>query len=358
MILRLSAAVQRHRRRVLLAAAVLGAGAVVNAVLAPSEPTGSLAATGVVAAVALVTGAVVGTAVRWRASPLFEVDEAGRAFRTPRGATPVFLVLFLLAAVTFLAQAGAWPWAHGDRDGGWIVVMVSIGVPALLLAAVAWRGHGIAMTPDGIHAERGTGTLTIPWTALSADQPRPATPPTEYVLDLALTRPDHVTRRGFIMRENRITFEGTQPAFAAAAVRHYAAHPADRSTIGTRAGHERLVELLAAPSGPAEPPPSRRRIAVLAALGAVVFTVAVTGDTWADVTIGRYGFLGIASDVVRQLLALLSFSLFAAAIRGMRDRRRQAPQDAPPAPPQPAEQAPPTRAPTTMPSWARDVTGS
>jgi hypothetical protein len=163
------------------------------------------------------------------------------------------VALFLSAAVAFFAEAGGWLRAHGDRAGGWVVVMVLMGVPALLFAAVAGRGPGICLTPNGIHADGATGTLAIPWTALSADQPRPATPETEYCLDLALSRPDQVTKSGFVRRANRIFFEGTQPAFAAAAIRHYAAHPADRALIGTRAGHRQLVELLAVPGGAGGP---------------------------------------------------------------------------------------------------------
>jgi hypothetical protein len=351
-ILRFSAVVARHRRRVLLTAMAVGTLAVVASVRAASEPTWSLAVIGAVAALATATGAVIGATFRWRAGPAFEVDESGPAFRTPRSAAPVFLVLFLLSGVALLGVAGGWPWAHGDRDGGWVVVMVLIGVPALLLAAAVWRGHGITLTPDGLHGDRGTGTVTIPWTALAATQPRPATPPTESHLDLVLAHPDDVTRSGLVPRRNRITFEGTEPAFAAAAIRHYAAHPADRHGIGTQAGHRRLVETLLATSGPAEPPPSRRRVTVLAVLGVLTFVVAVMADTWVDVTFGPHRALGYASDIGRYLLLLISLHLVADAVRGARARSR-APRAYGPPPP---ERHPPTAPATTMPSWARDVT--
>jgi len=260
------------------------------------------------------------------------------------------VVIFWLAAVAFPAEAGGWAWAHGDRDPGWIVVVAMSGLLTVAFAAVGWRGHGIELTPGGIHADRVTGTLVIPWTALSPGQPRPVTPPTRYCLDLILARPEEVSRRGPIWNRRRITFEGTQPAFVVAVIRHYAVYPANRAMIGTQAEHRRLVELLAAPPAPPQPPPSRRRVVALAAAGVLLFVAAVTAETWIDEAFGSHSVLGYAFLLIRQILALFSFHLFAAAIGGIRARRRPEAQDATPVPPQPASPA------ASRPSWARDVT--
>jgi hypothetical protein len=347
-ILRFSAVVARYRRRVLLAAVAVYASAMLDAVLAPPEPAVALVAVSVVAALAVVMGAVLGTAFRWQQGPRFEVDEPRRAFRTPRSATPVFLMVFLLAAVAFPAEVGGRSWTHGDRDVGWILVMALFGLLTLPFAAVGWRGYGIALTPDGIHADRNTGTLVIPWTALTAGQPRAITAPT-YSLEPILARPEQVSRRGLLLRRNRISFEGTQPAFVAAAIQHYAAHPANRPMIGTPAEHRRLIELLAVPPGTPKLPPSRRHIAGLAAVGVLVFGVAVAGNTWVDLTIGRHSVLGYASHSFSYLMVMLSFHLFAAAVRA---RRRPGAQPAPPQPEQHVLVSPPA----SRPSWARDVT--
>jgi hypothetical protein len=157
----------RHRRAVLITAMVLGAIAVTDAVGAAHEPVQALVSTGTVAALALVLGAVVGFASRLRAPARFEVDATRHAFRTPPGAAAVFVVIFMLAGVAFFAETGGWSWAHGDRDGGWIAVMALIGLPALSFTVLVWRGIGIALTPEGVHARRETGSVFIPWTAMS-----------------------------------------------------------------------------------------------------------------------------------------------------------------------------------------------
>jgi hypothetical protein len=333
---------------VLLAAVVVAASAVVDAVRGPSAPAAALVVVGLVVAWAVVTGAVVGTVFRWQAGSRFEVDEPRRAFRTPRSAAPVFLVIFLLAVMAFPAEVGGWSWAHGDRDPGWIVVVVSIGVLVLPFAVVGWRGHGVVLTPGGIHADRTTGALVIPWTALSAGQRRPSAP-TKPCIDLVFAHPEQVSRRGLIVRPNRISFEGTQPAFVTAVIRHYAAHPANRAMIGTPAEHRRLVELLAVPPGRPEPPPSRRRIVAYAAAGVLVFGVADAGDTWVYGVAGRHSVLGYASELLWRLLAGLSFYSFAAAVRGVHARRRPAAQPPQPTPPRSEQHA-------SSPAWARDVT--
>jgi hypothetical protein len=312
-ILSLAAAMARHRRSALIIAVVLGAIVVTDAVRAAQEPVDALVGTGTVAALALVLGAVVGFVSRVRAPARFEVDAARHAFRTPPGAAAVFVVFFMLAGVAFFAEAGGWSWAHDDRDGGWIAVMALIGVPVLSFTALVWRGIGIALTAEGIHARRETGSAFIPWTALSPEQPAPAAPPDDYHLDLTVTDPGLVTHTGLIRRPNRIAFEGIRPAFAAAAIRHYVTHPAERATIGTEPGHRRLVDLLEIPPTAPEPPPKPAPRRVL--LAALLFVVAVSVDSWADLTFGRHSVAGYASDVVSKLLGLAAAGVIVDVLR-------------------------------------------
>jgi hypothetical protein len=322
-ILRFSAAVARYRRRILLTGLVLSAIAVTDAVRAPQEPAAALASVGTVAILALVGAVVMGAVFRRHIGRRFEVDELDRAFRTPLGGAPVLVCIFLLAGLMFFAEVGGWSWAHGDRDGGWLAVMMLLGAPTALFVALVWRGHGLTLTTDGIRADQGTGRVVIPWTALSPDQPPPVTPPEEFRVEVAVAHPEQITRSGVIRRPHRLTFEGTQPGFVAAAIRHYAAHPDARAMIGTESGHRRLSELLEVPPRADEPPPSGRHIGVLAAAGVLIVIGVVSVETWIDLRFGRHSAIGYASQVARGLLALLAYSLLADAVRGLGARRRQ-----------------------------------
>lgn len=320
MIRRFSTAVAHNRRPLLLTTALFCTVAVTNAVRAPHEPTTALVTMAVFAGLILATGCVVGVASGSRVAARFEVDQANRAFRTPQGAAGVFATIFMLAGVAFFAEVGGWPWLHGDRDGGWIAVVTMLAVPVLAFATFVWRGIGVTLSPDGIRTDRETGTVFIPWTAVAADQPRPAK---DSPLDLALTDPDQVTRTGLIRRPNRLSFAETPPAFVAAAIAHYATHPADRPTIGTPSGHRHLTNLLELPPPEPEPTPSRHQLWTRAAGGTLALAAAITLATWANLTFGRHSTLACTAELISQLLGLAALSTVIKAIRGARARLRK-----------------------------------
>jgi hypothetical protein len=317
----LSAVVVRYRRQILLTAAMAGVLCVIGAVRDPGRSSGipaTAAGAAVTVVAALLIGAVVAVASRWHAVAAFDVDEPARAFRTRRGAAPVLLGVVLLAVLAFVAGVGGRSWALGDHDGGWVAILVIFTVLGVPVAPLAWRGHGITLTPDGIRADRPTGHVQIPWTALSASQPALSV---EHHLDLTVADPGQLTHRGLVRRPYRITFEEAAPAFVAAALRHYAAYPADRRAIGSDAGHQRLVGLLGLPTSTGAPPPSRRRVAALAAGAALTFFANVTLGTVVSETVGRHSLLGYASKVPSILLSMLSLGLTLEAVRGARARR-------------------------------------
>lgn len=320
MIARFSAAVAHNRRPLMLVAALVCAVAVTDAVRAPHEPAAALVAMAAFAGLALAAGCVVGVAARSRAAARFVVDPAHRTFHTPPGAAGVFAVVFLLAGLALFAEIGGWSWRHGDRDGGWVVVMTMLAMPVLVFTTFVWRGVGVTISPDGIRTDRETGTVFIPWTAVATDQPSRAE---GAPLDLALTDPDQTTRTGLIRRPNRLSFEETRPAFIAAAIAHYAAHPTDRPTIGTEAGHHHLTEVLELPPPESKPAPSRRQIWTRATGGVVTFAAAATLAIWAEGTLGRHSTLGYTVGLISQLLGLAALSTLITAIRGARARSRK-----------------------------------
>ena len=319
MISRFSTAVAHNRRLLILMAVLLCAVAVTVAARAPREPAAALVIMAALAGLALAAGCVVGVAARSRAAARFQVDQANRTFHTPPGAPGVFAVIFLLAGLALFAEIGGWSWLHGDRDGGWVAVMTMLAAPVLVFTTFVWRGVAVTLSADGIRTDRETGSLFIPWTAVATDQPRQAE---DAPVDLALTDPDQVTRTGLIRRPNRLSFEQTRPAFVAAAIAHYAAHPTDRPTIGTEAGHRHLIEALELPPPDPKPTPTRRQIWTRATVGVLTFAAAATLATWAEGTFGRHSTLGYTIGLISQLLGLAALSTLITAVRGAHARSR------------------------------------
>lgn len=106
---------------------------------------------------------------------------------------------------------------------------------------VLWRGPRIRLTPSGVEA-RSRLTRRYSWDSLAPGGP-PAPAPRQRELALAVARPDGSHRMG-IVTFREVYVDG---AFLAAAIRHYAEHPAHRPAIGTDAELERLRTALTAP---------------------------------------------------------------------------------------------------------------
>ncbi|SDS85392.1 hypothetical protein [Actinoplanes derwentensis] len=308
MVLRFAALVVRRRSGILLAAMVLAVVGVGVAAGADQEPDGILGTAFGAAAVALILGAVVSVALRWRGTAGFEVDAERRVFRTPRQAPPVFVGLFMIGAWAGFATIGGWLWAHGDPDRGWIPFVLAMTAGVLVAGPFAWRGTGFALSADGIRADRPAGRVVIGWAALA---PGPITHAEQH-LDLTIADPAQITRQGVAWRPRRLAFEQMTPEFAAAVVRHYVEHPGDRAGIGTEAEHRRLTEMFGLTLRPAGPPPARGRVVVLAIGAVLLFGAGITVQAIEA---------GFAIRVVGTLLALLGLGLGGKAFRGARARK-------------------------------------
>ncbi|XVU21579.1 hypothetical protein ACQPZJ_30440 [Actinoplanes sp. CA-054009] len=299
----------RHRRKLLLTAVVVAVLAVAGAVRDTTEPGPAVVATLILAGVALLAAAV---SRRPGGGAGFDQD-----FRTPRGATPLFVGLALLALLTAAAEFGGWAWAHGEPGDGGFPLILLLAVATAGAAPTAWRGAGITLTPDGIRADHLAGRTDVPWTALAPERPFRGS----HHLDLRLAHPDQVKCQGLVVRRQRLPFETTSPDLVAAAIRHYADHPAVRPTIGTPAGYRHLGDLIHLPIRSPAPAPvlSGKRVAALAAAAAVTFPAGITLLTVSDGE--RHGVGRILVEMLGWSVTWTGMGLAAEAWRGLRARR-------------------------------------
>ena len=323
---RYSAFLARRRRAVLLTATAV---ALLLMALSTVLPGLGLVTLGVVVALTLL-----GLASRDRRTDEFVLVEGG--FATVRGSGPVTWAVAGLGFATVV-------FAEGVRDPAtplapWLTLLAAYLLPLVVCGSGLWRGIGITLTPEGLRADKLTGAIFVPWAAMSADQFAP-TPDGGHLI-LRYAHLGQVRKFGLPIDLDRVSFTHTSSDFAAAAIRHYLAHPDQRPAIGTPAGLAGLgpqLALAAAHADPPLPPPSSpRRRARNALAGAALVMLAIplwlwTGDTL-DVS-GADQPLGVA---VLAGLALLVSAAFPGANR--------------PAP-APVPSPTPSRAP-----WARDVT--
>lgn len=175
--------------------------------------------------------------------PTFLVDEAARAFSTPpSGILPLAGVAHVaVLGLVLLYPPAFWNGTFLDR-----IELPAVIIAFLLYGRMLIRGETITLTPEGVHADKGRGSLSFPWDALD-----PANPPVVDTgeIDLAYARPDLVRTTGLVAGSSSLTVSNVGLPMLAAALRHYLAHPAERAGIGTPAGHERLLQAIAA-----EPP--------------------------------------------------------------------------------------------------------
>ena len=294
----------------------------------------------------VVLGGVVALTLLGLASRDSRTDEfvlVDGSFATVRGSVPVTWAVADLgfAAVVFaegVREVNA-PWAP------WLTLLAAYLLPLVVCGSGLWHGIGITLTPDGLRADKLTGAIFVPWAALSADQFAP-TPGDDGHLILRYAHPGQVRKFGFPIDLDRVSFTHTSSDFAAAAIRHYLAHPDRRPAIGTPAGLAALAPdpaldsdtvVTPAPADPPlPPPPSPRRRARNALAGAALMMLAIPLWLWTEDTLDLPGAeqpLGLA---VLAGLALLVSAAFPRA-------NRPAPASVP--------SLTPSRAP-----WARDVT--
>jgi hypothetical protein len=293
-----------HRRRQLI---VAGAAAVAAEQIAGIRyPVPAYVTAGAAAGLLLIAGMVIGWRRNRKAPAVLIVDEQNRSFRTPTHAAGVLMALSCLhIAGLFLAVT---------RES----VLVGLGGAALFLAVIAgtwsayWNGTWIAFHPDRLVAAKGTGILTVPWDALTPDQPGAGDE--WHQVKLAYAHRDRATTTGLRVNRDEVSFEATNADLVVKAVATYAAHPDRRAAIGTPAELDRLREGLPTPlrgifeaPEPAPRATTIRRLVVGAALFAAAVFIADL-DHWVHYASTLFGFAA-----AEQLLS---------AYRGWRAARR------------------------------------
>ena len=282
---------------------------------------------------------------------------AGGTFADPGGSQPVALALANICLVTACFADGVHETA-GQR-GPWIALLVAYTIPLGFYGYGAWRGTGVTLSPHGLRVAKLSGEVFVPWVALAPIQYAPVNP-----VILRVADPDLVRRSGRPFDTDSVTFPHTDHEFAAAAIRHYAAHPEARPTIGTSDGDATLRAAISPPlvdgaaagavAGRLEVPahgaavldavlplpPTGRRRARKAFAGVLLLAVAVPLWIWVEQSLDRTSVGGLMDPL--GIAVFGGFGLLISAAVGNHPR---------PGTPAPASSAPPSRAP-----WARDVT--
>ncbi|MEW2376500.1 hypothetical protein AB0883_10395 [Micromonospora sp. NPDC047812] len=170
-------------------------------------------------------------------------DERERVFFVP----PTGRMSYRWVLLAFLTYTATNQLAS-DREDLWWLYPALAGPLAVLLAVLLWRRvPSVALTPAGIEAGHPLQQVGVPWEALD-----PAVPSLSYrhsnVLRLPVRSRDQVRLRGIGSRRHVVVETGeldVAPQALAAAIQHYAAHPAHRAAIGTPQEHARLRRALA-----------------------------------------------------------------------------------------------------------------
>ncbi|BAL90135.1 hypothetical protein AMIS_49150 [Actinoplanes missouriensis 431] len=227
MIRRLSTAVARHRRPILVGTATLVTGAVLARALGadPDLLAPWLLLLFLTADVLYLT-TLVAPSTR-RPATAFDVD--GSALHTPRtGGLPLVGVahLALLGALA-LDPAGTTPMG----------IPKPLGVVALIAALALyprglWYGVRLTLTPEGLRNEKYAGTVVIPWQAIAGVH---LTDSGRVRVRLRLADPDQVTVSGWTTSRRTLEFDGVEPSLVAGTMRRYLAAPGERAHISAGA---------------------------------------------------------------------------------------------------------------------------
>jgi hypothetical protein len=281
MIVALWMAVARRNRLAVIVGALVALGATAALVIPPTEPRALWLGLCIASVAWFVGMAFVAVAVRRRIPPDFVVS--GAALSTPRLNLSLIFALFHFMGLALLIGAGLWPLVHEDVfSSWWVALIVALTAPLASYLRGLWCGIGVVLSPDGIRSDRFAGTLTIPWAALTDEQPLQPEAASSGVR-LAYAWPDLVRRTGIVARPDHIMFDGTHQRTVADTIAYYAAHPQWRPAIGTASEHERLRDTLAAmpPRGLAlQPAPTRWKITGTITGAATAAVIAAVTGTW------------------------------------------------------------------------------
>ncbi|MFC4071468.1 hypothetical protein [Actinoplanes subglobosus] len=311
MIFRWSVAVARHRRKLLVTAAVL-VGLALLARLFGADPDDLAPYLGFPAFGVLVACLVVMFAPSSRRAPASFVVTGG-GFRTPE------IAVVPLAGTAHLGLLGIFALFPGEfldaGAGRKLLIVIAVVMYAGYLRA-QWRGFGLTLTPEGLHADKWSGSMTVPWTALDAGQPAYQ----EGELELAFSRPEQVGYTGVVVRKTvPVEGLGVPPEFVVAAIHHYVAHPGERTSIGTAEGHERLLAAVGVGTPPPSPsePLTRARLLVRVPLCVVAVAAILFGDGWAMERLGEESLLSFGVHLVALTAAGTASGVVVKAVRDL-----------------------------------------
>lgn len=168
---------------------------------------------------------------RRKPRPAFLVD--GRTF------SAIVVRWFIVAdAAAIACTLGMLGYAQRDPDlssaFGTIPLAVLLTAMVVVGLRFAWRTPGVVLTPDALILQRLFFTRTMSWDSLAGPV---VVTRWEGVLTVAANGVQRRTLLGRLETDHR---------FLADAIEHYRTHPADRASIGTFEGHQRLDAALRA----------------------------------------------------------------------------------------------------------------
>ncbi|BCJ46650.1 hypothetical protein GCM10010168_38270 [Actinoplanes ianthinogenes] len=200
-----------------------------------------------------------------------------------------------------------------------VVPLAALGFLAYLRAL--WHGLAVTLTQDGVHADKYSGALTFPWTALDPDRPPEVS---SHEVRVRYRRPEaaRVTHR--LVRRGTVVTEGIRPERAAAALRHYLAHPEERARIGTADGLARLLTAIERPVPAASDSTTwtGRRLAATVVITLIVLAVMIGVEVWADERFGDDSAGAVLVHLLTGSVTVGTGGVLVDAIRGYRKRRR------------------------------------
>ncbi|SNY51639.1 hypothetical protein [Paractinoplanes atraurantiacus] len=212
-------------------------------------------------------------------------------FTTPRGPALILAGLAhfaLIAACLSLGLGLAGP----DRTA-WVVLLIATLTPLPFYGYGLWHGTGVTFTPTGVRADKLAGTLFYPWSALAETQPR-----NDLDGEITVAFLEEPETTGRPANHDTLIFDKTSAAFVAAALRFYAAHPAERPKIGTPEAYRRLIAGIAAEPDRPLPAPTPRPATRDTAIGLTVIAAATTIGLWTAWHLTGHGLIALLPQVM------------------------------------------------------------
>lgn len=298
-------ALHRHRRLLLSLGTALSALAGLVAALVPAVRVPVYVGLGAAFLLCLSAAMTMATLLNRRLPRRLVAAPEPGAFTTPRLGSGVLLGLSAVPGCVLLISAAGFEIAGGGHWQAATAAIVAVLAFCGYALAQSWIVPGVRLTPDGLFADGVAGSTFVPWLAFDRDAPVSAGD-TDFQVRLHLARPELVRRTRLSTVSDRITFEGTDPAFLRDVIAHYATDPDARAAIGTPTELARLAAL-----PPTEDRDADERILRPGATWAGVTGYAVTalaginlpatsGSRWIDAlgtVLAALGAFGLANSI-------------------------------------------------------------